>query len=396
MQWKTLFYATLLSFPLPALAQQNANKITTDGRQIALLDENIKPEQVLIKPGTKVVTPDTLLIGKQRPTASMATVHQPVSQADDTSPKSYKPVPLVGQLAYYGNMNAYMVNYCASYINNFGKRLVAVSNKGETFSTIESILAQHQIPKELEYLAVIESALNGSARSPVGAVGYWQFMSGTARLFGLTVNRHRDDRKNLYKSTEAAAKYLGYLYSKFDDWLLVVAAYNCGGGRLQDAIDRADGEKNFWAVKQYLPKETQNHVLAFVATATIMERLSQYMEPGLPDNFDWTSLNYNGSSESNSAKSGGSFERPLLKKFGIDEVKKMALVRIEKPVNLQVLASVLQTDPHLIGRWNYDYYEYSTHYKAGETYNLRIPKDKLDTYIAQKGYIQNASDKLNN
>lgn len=226
MQWKTLFYATLLSFPLPALAQQNANKITTDGRQIALLDENIKPEQVLIKPGAKVVTPDTLLIGRKRsgPSPSLASVkpivHEPLD-INDSGVKSYKPVPLVGQLAYYGNMNAYMVNYCASYINNFGKRLVAVSNKGETFSTIEDILAKYHIPKELEYLAVIESALNGNARSPVGAVGYWQFMSGTARLFGLTVNRHRDDRRNLYKSTEAAAKYLSYLYDKFDDWLLL-------------------------------------------------------------------------------------------------------------------------------------------------------------------------------
>jgi len=393
MQWKAIFCATLLSFPLPVLAQQNANKITTDGRQIALLDENIKPEQVLIKPGTKVVSPDSLIVSKQRQTALEATV-PPDIQPDDASLKSYKPVPLVGQLAYYGNMNSYMVNYCASYINNFGRRLVAVSNKGETFSTIESILAKHNIPKELEYLAVIESALNGNARSPVGAVGYWQFMSGTARLFGLTVNRHRDDRRNLYKSTEAAAKYLSYLYDKFDDWLLVVAAYNCGGGRLQSAVDRAGGKKDFWAVKAYLPKETQNHVLAFVATATIMERLSQYLEPGLPDNFDWASLNYNG--ESNSSKNTGSFERPLVKKFGIDEVKKMALVRIDQPINLQVLASVLKEDPHVIGRWNYDYYEYSTHYKAGQTYNLRIPKDKLDTYIAQKAYIQVASDKMNN
>lgn len=394
MQWKAIFCATLLSFPIPVLAQQNANKITTDGRQIALLDEEMKPDQVVIKPGTKVVSSDTLLINKQRSSASLVAV-QPVALPDgDTSLKSYKPVPLIGQLSYYGNMNAYMVNYCASYINNFGKRLVAVSNKGETFNTIEGILAKHNIPKELEYLAVIESALNSNARSPVGAVGYWQFMSGTARLFGLTVNRHRDDRKNLYKSTEAAAKYLSYLYDKFDDWLLVVAAYNCGGGRLQSAIDRAGGEKNFWAVKRFLPKETQNHVLAFVATATIMERLSQYMEPGLPDNFDWASLNYSG--ENHATKSGRSFEHPLVKKFGVDEVKKMALVRIDQPLNLQVLASVLNEDPHLIGRWNYDYYEYSTHYKSGQTYNLRIPKDKLDTYIAQKAYIQSASDKLNN
>lgn len=396
MQWKSCFCVIFLALPLQSLAQRDANKVTTDGRQLALLDEQIKPEQVVIQPGTKVVTPDTLIIRSKKPANAVATGTINTSKDSVAALMGYKPVPLIGQLAYYGEKNAYMINYCASYINNFGRRLVSVRDKEQTFKTIERILAKHQIPKELEYLAVIESALNGNARSPVGAVGYWQFMARTARHMGLTVNRHRDDRRNLYKSTEAAAKYLSYLYDRLDDWLLVVAAYNCGAGRLEDAVKRAGGKKDFWAIKRFLPKETQNHVLAFVATATIMERLSQYIEPGLPDNFDWSSLNYSNPSEIKGNNNSGSFEHPLVQKFGVEEVKKMALIRITEPLNLQVLASVLEVDARTIGRWNYDFYEYKSNYKTGQTYNLRIPKNKLDDFIAQRNYIQSATDKMGN
>lgn len=399
MQWKSCFCVIFIALPFLSLAQQDANKVTTDGRQLALLDENIKPEQVVIQPGTKVVTPDTLVIRSQKPIATATSTVADRSASSDSVAAviNYKPVPLIGQLAYYGEKNDYLINYCTSYINNFGRRLASVRDKEQTFKTIESILAKHQIPKELEYLAVIESALNANARSPVGAVGYWQFMAGTARHVGLTVNRYRDDRRNLYKSTEAAAKYLSYLYDRLDDWLLVVAAYNCGAGRLEEAVKRAGGKKDFWAIKSFLPKETQNHVLAFVATATIMERLSEYIEPGLPDNFDWSSLNYsNNPSEIKGKNNSGKFEHPLVQKFGIEEVKKMAIISINKPLSLQVLASVLDVDARTIGRWNYDFYEYKENYKTGQTYNLRIPKNKLDDFLSQRNYIQSASDKMAN
>jgi len=385
MQWKLKYYAILFLLPSSVMAQKNANKITTDNRQIALLDETPGNDQITLQPGMKVVTPDTLLI---RPKKRPATV----AIAADTTSAAYKPVPLIGQLSYYGSNNDYMINYCASYINNFGRRLASVRNKEEIFQTIEGILKEHHIPKELEYLAVIESALRSDARSPVGAVGYWQFMAATARHWGLVVNRHRDDRKNLYRSTEAAAKYLTYLNDRYDDWLLTVAAYNCGAGRLDQAISRAGGEVDFWAAKKYLPKETQNHVLAFIATATIMERLDKYIDSGLPDNFDWASLNYSGALPNAKAQENNA-DHPLIKRFGVEEVKKMALVRINKPLNLEVLSSVLQTSSRILGLWNYDYYDYVANYLSGETYNLRIPKDKLGVFLANKSYIQSASDK---
>ncbi len=118
---------------------------------------------------------------------------------------------------------------------------------------IDQVLKSHSIPKELKYLAVIESALNKNARSPVGAVGYWQFMESTAKLMGLKVSGRRDERTDLPKSTHAAAKYLSYLYDQLDDWLLVVAAYNSGPRPVINAMKRT-GKDDFGPLNLYLPQ----------------------------------------------------------------------------------------------------------------------------------------------
>src|SRR5690606_38135157 len=116
-----------------------------------------------------------------------------------------------------------------SYLTNNGRMLSNVQSKGQKkFAVIDAHLKRQNVPKELRYLAVIESALNAQAVSPAGAVGTWQFMEATGRIYGLTINGNRDDRTDLAKSSHAAARYLKYLYGQFNDWLLVVAAYNCG------------------------------------------------------------------------------------------------------------------------------------------------------------------------
>ncbi len=292
----------------------------------------------------------------------------------------FKSVPLAGETDYYGNMNSYMINYVKNYMGNFSQRLLTVNSRSSCFSTIDRVLKQHSIPKELKYLAVIESALIQNARSPVGAVGYWQFMEPTARLMGLTVNGRKDERKDLTKSTHAAAKYLSYLYDQLDDWLLVVAAYNSGPRPVVNAMKRT-GKDDFWSIKSYLPKETQNHVLAFVATATIMERLNHFLSPGLPVNFDWASLN---SSRGDGVAKDKKFAHPLLSKFSEEEVKKMAMVRIKSPLDLELVAATLSIDRRMLGKWNYDYFDFLDTYKTGNTYNFRIPKEKLDAFIEKK------------
>lgn len=159
------------------------------------------------------------------------------------------------------------------YLNN-NKHLQDIQSN-PYFATMTKVLQRFGVPSDLKYLAVIESGLNTQARSYAGAVGTWQLMASTARLLGLTVNGQRDDRKDLYKSTVAAAKYLSQLHAMFGNWMLVVAAYNCGPGRMQDAISTS-GSTNFWQLKNHLPQQSRRHVMKFLATTYIMKRFANF------------------------------------------------------------------------------------------------------------------------
>jgi len=140
----------------------------------------------------------------------------------------------------------------------------------------EEALEVYQLPLELKYLPIIESALNPKAVSRVGATGLWQFMIGTGKQYGLQVNSHVDERRDPVKSSYAAARYLRDLYKVFGDWNLVIAAYNCGPENITKAIHRAKGEKDYWRIYPYLPKETRGYVPAFIAANYIMTYYSQH------------------------------------------------------------------------------------------------------------------------
>lgn len=415
MQWKTFFCSVLIVSPLSLLAQ--GPKVTTDGKLMAMGEVNkskshldsLVPQAMPFamsgsdktininnnaEPSVKNKIPNkkekeiNVFASTNNASSAKLPLAKPLDRIWEENDK-FKAVPLAGETDYYGKMNGYMVDYVKKYMNNFSGRLNIVSGRGiTTFEVIDRVLKSHSIPKELKYLAVIESALNKNARSPVGALGYWQFMAPTAQLMGLTVNGRRDDRTDLSKSTHAAAKYLSYLYDQLDDWLLVVAAYNSGPRPVVNAIKKT-GQSDFWAIKKYLPAETQNHVMAFIATATIMERLNHFLVPGLPSNFDWASLNI--TKAGLTAVKEKKPSNPLLSRFTEDEVKRMALVRIKVPLDLEVVSSVLSIDRRQLGKWNYDYFDFLETYKTGNTYNFRIPKDKLDAFIEKKDYLERAS-----
>ncbi len=156
------------------------------------------------------------------------------------------------------------------------------------FPLFEEYLDKMELPLELKYLAVVESALNPKARSTSGAMGLWQLLYQASRLFDMEVNSYIDERCDPVKSTEAACKYLKYLYSNFHDWNLALAAYNGGIATVWEAISKAGGETDFWAVRRYLPAETQSYVPAFIAVNYVMNHYEDYgVEPiQAPFNYD--------------------------------------------------------------------------------------------------------------
>jgi len=151
------------------------------------------------------------------------------------------------------------------------------------FPIFEGYLDRYHLPLELKYLAIVESALNPLAVSSSGAVGLWQFKINTARMLDLKVTSYVDDRMDVYKSTDAACRYLQYLFRIFRDWHLALAAYNGGPGAVRNAILRSGGETNFWKLLPYLPEQTQNYIPAFIAATFVAKNFSDFnFEPVEP------------------------------------------------------------------------------------------------------------------
>jgi len=153
---------------------------------------------------------------------------------------------------------------------------MVVRRKDVFFPLFEKYLKKYGIPEDLKYLSIVESGLNPEARSRVGAVGLWQFMPSTGRMYGLGQDWYIDERMNPEKSTEAACKYLKQLYNMFDDWELALAAYNTGPGNVRKAIRRSGYQKDFWSIYRYLPRETRGYVPQFVAVLYTLNYLEEH------------------------------------------------------------------------------------------------------------------------
>lgn len=157
------------------------------------------------------------------------------------------------------------------------------------FPLFEQKLSEHKMPLELKYLAIVESALNPTAKSRAGAGGLWQFMVATGKMYGLRVTSYIDERFDPEKSTEIACVYLKYLYKYFqNDWQLALAAYNCGAGNVNKAIRRSGGKRTFWEIRPFLPKETASYVPAFIAVNYIMAYYKEHnIYPSTPKYFHY-------------------------------------------------------------------------------------------------------------
>ncbi len=168
--------------------------------------------------------------------------------------------------------NPTVKRYLERYLKNGTARLSRMMAHGQYyFPMFEERLAKYDMPLELKYLAVVESALNPKAKSYVGATGLWQFMFGTGKIYGLKVNSYVDDRNDPLKSTDAACQYMLKLYEIFDDWNLALAAYNSGPGNVNKAIRRSGGKTSYWEIRPFLPRETSAYVPLFIAASYAFE-----------------------------------------------------------------------------------------------------------------------------
>ena len=273
---------------------------------------------------------------------------------------------------FKAKLNPQAITFVQGYMQRNSDKLNKMKNWGKPyFDMMDGVLARHGLPSELKYLSVIESFLQPYAVSWAGAVGPWQLMPGTAKDLGLKVSRYSDERTDFTKSTHAAARYLTYLYGMFNDWLLVIAAYNGGPGKVTAAIRRS-GSRNFWNLQNYLPEESRNHVKKFIATHYIMEG-----EGGI------TTLT---KSEAESL----ALDKAIAKKEG-PIAGEVEVISISGKYNALVIAQQLgmtivefnHLNPHFDKKMAFD-----------GTYDLRLPSDKALQFQASKPQILEQSIRL--
>jgi membrane-bound lytic murein transglycosylase D len=160
------------------------------------------------------------------------------------------------------------IDYFSIRNRDYTRKLL--SRQTAYFPMFEEVLKKHDMPDALKYLTVVESAINPVAQSPVGALGLWQFMPATGKMYNLNYDAYKDERLDPEKSTEAACLYLKSLYGMFNDWEMALAAYNCGPGNVRRAIRRSGYKKTFWGIYSYLPRETRSYVPQFMAVNYVM------------------------------------------------------------------------------------------------------------------------------
>lgn len=287
---------------------------------------------------------------------------------------------------YNAQINPNAELFVQDYMKVHGSYLQKMKGWGQPyFNLIESVLQQYGLPRELKYIAVIESNLSTGATSYMGAGGPWQFMPYTARDYGLVVNGYLDERRDYYKSTHAAARYLLSLYRQMHDWLLVMAAYNGGPGRVYSAMKRS-GSKNFWDLQYYLPAESRTYVKRFIATHYIMEGTGGVTTignaiPGM--NNGYLEANGRTSYESTQGKLNPYNSKPAL---SAEELVDIEVLAISGKYNSLVIAKNISMD---IAQFNHFNPNFDGAMSSTGSFDLRLPPDKMQLFVVNKYSILN-------
>lgn len=251
--------------------------------------------------------------------------------------------------------NQGLENIIKSFLKNRKKsfsRLMALSEY--YFPIFEDAFARQNVPLEIKYLAVVESALNPKAVSKMGATGIWQFMYGTGKQYALKIDSYIDERSDPLKATAAASEYMTKMYNVFGDWELVLASYNSGPGNVTKAIRRSGGKTSYWDIRNHLPKETQGYVPAFLATMYLFE---YHKEHGINP------------------------QRAVVKNFETDTVQ------IKNQMSFKQIADLLDMPQSQIQLLNPSYKLNVVPFYQGEPHYLRLPKDKIATFVSNEDKI---------
>lgn len=263
-----------------------------------------------------------------------------------------------------GKLNPMAVSFVQNYIKKNEKGFKEMKKwAAPYFNMMDEVLSAHGIPKELKYLAVIESGLRYNAISWAGAVGPWAFMPAAARQYGLSISRHNDERLDYYKSTHAAARFLTDLYVRYGDWLLVVAAYNCGPGNVSKAIKKC-GSTDFWKLQYYLPDESMNHVKKFIGTHYIFEGeggVTTLTKEELKDAALTTNIN-----------------------LSKDELKESKVLKISGRYYAAVIAKHILMSEKEFNRYNPGF---NSEIAISGSYELRLPESKMNLFNNNKTII---------
>ena len=288
----------MLLFTSPMTGQVNNNDDDTDDEDEIVVTDNKGREEVIEFPEAMTYDLDSLLnlyMSKnylEEEDCNMRDIN-PVYSKEDYIGRLMR-LPNVMEMVYNEVVQKFIDRYSGRLRHSISYMLGASNFYIPIF---EEALEAYQLPLELKYLPIIESALNPNAVSRAGAGGLWQFMIGTGKQYGLQVNSLVDERRDPVKASYAAARYLSDLYKIFGDWNLVIAAYNCGPENINKAIHRSNGEKDYWQIYPYLPKETRGYVPAFIAANYIMTYYSLHnicpMSTRLPAKTDTVMVNRN-------------------------------------------------------------------------------------------------------
>lgn len=273
---------------------------------------------------------------------------------------------------YVTQLNPKALPFVQNYIREEGTHLEKMKVWGKPyFDVYDAILRQYGLPLELKYLSVIESSLVSNSISVAGAVGPWQIMAEEAKRMGLSVEGPNDERKNFSKSTYAAARILKELHKQFNDWLLVVAAYNCGAGRLRQAI-RKSGTKNFWDLQAFLPAETRNHVKRFIGTHFIFEGNGGLTTMTASEILDYD-LNLAATNNKNLTATGEAGN---------------TIVEVSGKYRSSVIAKNLAVDLAAFNKLNPNFDKLIA---MGQTYQMTLPTEKANLFYGIKNTILNES-----